>query len=353
MVDFEKFAAESRIKIIKNLENFFIEKERESLPKYFFELEIFSSLSRMVSKGKLTRGTLFLFGCEIYKIGKLNEIIDIACAIELLHTGLLIHDDIIDNDKLRRGLPTIHTYFKEKGEKIGAVNSSHYGTSMGILVGDVAFHFAFELLSNYSGENLGKLLSYYAQEVNRVGLAEGADSHFGQTIEEPSMDEIRAIYRYKTARYTFSMPFTMAGIVANKDKPTIEVLDKIGELAGFIFQIKDDELGLMGTEEKIGKSVGSDIRENKKTIIRKLLYEKVDASELKILNSLFGKKDIFIDDVEKIKKLLKKYNIQGEIDKEIKITMDEINKLFLDLELGEEYKEALQQVLLSNLKRKS
>ncbi len=352
MVNFEEFSKASRDQIIKNLDDFFGKKASEELPKYFYELEIFSSLSQMVSKGKLVRGILFLFACKMYGVKEEKELLDIACAIELLHTGLLIHDDIIDNDDLRRGLSTIHTYFKEKGKKIGATDASHYGVSMGILVGDAAFYCAIELLSRYRGARAINLLGYYSREVNRVILAEGADSEFGQTNIEPTSEEIEGIYHYKTARYTFSMPFTMAGIVAGITDARLEIMDKIGELAGFIFQLKDDELGLLGTEEKIGKPVGSDVRENKKTAIRKLLYEMVNDSEKELLNTLFGKQNITRDEVNKVKELIEKYEIQKKINIQVEEIMEEIHKLFNNLEVDDEYKKVLQEMLIFNIKRK-
>jgi len=352
MLSFEQFSLTAREDITRNLQEFFEEKQAENLPDYFYQLGMYSSLANVVSKGKLVRGTLFLFSCEMFGVSRKKELIDIASAIELLHTGLLIHDDIIDNDDLRRGIPTIHALFKNKGEELGIHDATHYGVTMGVLAGDAAFHSAIELLSRYQGENMGRLLRYYASEVNRVILAEGADSELGQTAIEPTTEEIKGIYQYKTARYTFSMPFTMAGIVAGVESATIETMDKIGELAGFIFQLKDDELGLVGSEEKIGKPVGSDIRENKKTLIRKLLYERVDESELSQLNSVFGKPSISRNEIQIVKDLLEKYQIQKEVDGQVELIMNEIQGLFNGLSVDNEYKKILQEMLLFNLKRR-
>lgn len=353
MINFEEFSLKSRKEITSNLEDFFKQKRQENLPKYFYELGILNAVSNIVSKGKLVRGTLFLFACEIYKVKRDKSLLDIASAIELLHTGLLIHDDIIDNDELRRGMQTIHASYKERGKKLGALNPSHYGISMGIVAGDIAFHCALELLGNYKGERLDRLVKYFGSEVVRVVLAEGADSELGQTISEPTTEDIKGIYQYKTARYTFSMPFTMAGIVGNASDIQIESLDKIGELVGFIFQLKDDEIGLLGTEEEIGKPVGSDIRENKKTIIRKLLFEKVNENEKDALSSIFGKEAVSSEEVITVRELVSKYKIREEIDAQIGLILDEIEKLFNDLKINEEYIIVLKEMLRFNLERKN
>lgn len=353
MINFDKFAIDARQKIINNLEEYFSSKKGEGLPVYFYNLELLSSLSSLVPKGKLLRGTLFLLACQMYNVKRTKEIINIASAIELLHTGMLIHDDIIDSDELRRGMPTINAYFKKRGEKINAVDPYHYGISMAILVGDIAYHCAMELLSSFNEKSLGKLLKYYAVEINKIGIAEGADTEFGLTKREPKKGEILAIYKYKTARYTFAMPFTMAGMIAGVSEKQIETMEEIGELAGLIFQMKDDELGLLGSEEEIGKPVGSDIRENKKTIIRELLYARGNKNDKKILNSLFGKKTITTEDIGTIKGLLKKYEIEKELENQIQTIENRIKKLFEGLEIEEKYKIMLREILLYNMQRKN
>lgn len=352
MLSFEDFSLKAREEITQNLKEFFEQQAQENLPQYFYDLELISALSNLVPKGKLVRGTLFLFACEMYGVKEEKSLTDIACAIELLHTGLLIHDDIIDNDDLRRGVRTIHASYRDRGGKLGAISDSHYGISMGLLAGDLAFHYALELLASYKGENLGRLLKYYGSEIIRVGLAEGADVELGQTTKEPTTEDIKGIYQYKTARYTFSMPFTMAGIIAGVDDGQIETMDKLGELVGFIFQLKDDELGLVGTEEQIGKPVGSDIRENKKTLVRKLLFDKASEEERRMLFSLFGKEAISAEEVEVVKQLINKYTIQDEIDQQVGLILEEIQKLFQELRIEKEYKDVLQEMFSFNLRRK-
>lgn len=352
MINFEAFSLEAREKITQNLKDFFEKKSQENLPQYFYDMEILSALSNIVTKGKLVRGTLFLFTCEMYKAKEEKALLDIACAIELLHTGLLVHDDIIDNDDLRRGLRTIHASYRDRGESLHAIDPSHYGVSMGLIAGDVAFHCALELLGSYKGEGLDRLIKYYGSEVARVALAEGADSELGQTAKEPTTEDIKGIYQFKTARYTFSMPFTMAGIVAGVNNVQIEAMDKLGELVGFIFQLKDDELGLVGTEEQIGKPVGSDIRENKKTIARKLLFENVTYEEREILQSIFGNHTVTPQNVETVKELIKKYNIQEEINSQVELILTDIQKIFKEIKVDEEYRNALEEMLSFNLKRK-
>jgi geranylgeranyl diphosphate synthase type I len=348
---FQEYASSSRILISDNLKQFFEEKKKEDLPTIFKEQGLVESLEEFALRGKLVRGTLFLLATEMLGLKLEKELIDISCAIEIMHSSLLTQDDIIDNDYTRRGAPTIFAKYSEDGEKIKAFDPYHYGISTAIVVADVAFFFAIELLSNYDKPQLSKLLKYYAHEIYLVSLAESADSIFGQTKIEPSKEDIYSVYLYKTARYTFSLPFEMAAIVSKVPDVTRKTLSEMGQFLGIIFQLKDDELGLFGDENTIGKPVGSDIRENKKTLIRALLYEKATDTELKILDSCFGNAKVGPSDIDLLKELYEKHEIKSYIDREIKEIMAKVWKLFENLDVADSYKEILKGLLEFNLQR--
>jgi geranylgeranyl diphosphate synthase type I len=219
---------------------------------------------------------------------------DIAAAYELIHSSLLVHDDIMDRDRLRRGAPTIFRQYEELGEREGVAEPGHFGTSLGICAGDVGFFLAFEMLSGigmgvspgsaaYEAENrfpdaLGcrvqRILRLWAEELTPVGLAQMEDVAFGVSSRVPGVEEVLSLYRYKTARYTFSLPLATGAIAAGSDKETARRLEELGERLGILFQMKDDEIGLYGDEDEIGKPPGSDIKEGKKTLLSLALAEK-------------------------------------------------------------------------------
>lgn len=347
---FKDYSINSRRLIEENLINFLNDTKKEEIPDTFKKQEVITTLTEFVTKGKLIRGTLFLLSLEMLDIEISKEHIDIACAIELVHSALLIQDDVIDNDKTRRGGKTVFATYEQRGEEIKAIDPRHYGISIAIVAADVAIFLAVELLSHYKGRATKELLAFYAHEIYHVATAQGIDSEFGQSEVEPTKEDIYAVYKYKTARYTFSLPFVMAGIVAG-NKNVSKQLEELGEIAGLIFQIKDDYIGLLGDEEVIGKPVGSDIRENKKTVIRALLYEFASNAEKGILDSSFGNQNLLQEEISKIKKLVEKYKISTIINNEIIEIMQKGWKIFESLDVNKKYKAVLKDLLEFNLNR--
>lgn len=341
---FEEYSKNSKEQIIRYLQGVFDKKRDEEIIKIFKNQDTLTVLEDFIRKGKFVRGTLFLLTCQFLGQEIDEKKVAIACAIELVHSGLLIQDDIIDNDTLRRGSKTIFSHFEEVGKEIGAKNPYHYGISTAIVVSDIAFFTAFEILSSYNLPALPDILAFYSREIYRVSLAEGIDSEFGQTEGEPTDEDIYAVYLYKTARYTFSMPFLLASVVSNTDHKIKKQLEKIGELLGIIFQIKDDVIGFFGDEEVIGKPVGSDIRENKKTIVRSLLFKSAHSSEKAFLNSVFGNQSLTYDDVACIQDIAIRYKIEEQLNKKMDTYMDEALSIFDSLEIENEYSKTLKDL---------
>lgn len=348
---FQDYSSRSRKLIEEKLKNFFVSNKGENIPQVFKRQKALEVLEEFVLKGKLIRGTLFLLSVELLGEKITEKHVAIAVAIELVHSALLIQDDIIDNDFKRRGGKTVFALYEEEGKKIKANSPYHYGISIAIIVSDVAFFLAFELLASYNEPELSQILNFYSHEIYLVALAEGIDSEFGQTPTEPDESDIYSVYHYKTARYTFSLPFVMAGIAAKSEDKIIRKLEKIGEAAGIIFQIKDDIIGLFGNEEVIGKPVGSDIREDKKTLIRAMLYKNVNSSEMELLKQTFGNAEISDKQIESIRELARKHLIEDALDKKINDIMNEVWENFKMLDAREEYKLILKDLLVYNLRR--
>lgn len=352
-MDFDKFLQRSRKKIKAHLKEFIKDKKAERAPKLFSGRKYLESLEEFVTRGKLLRGSLFLLMVEGLG-GKVDKgALDIACAIELTHSALLIQDDIIDKDNLRRGEKTIHTKYSEIGKSEKASDPYHYGISSAIIISDLAFFTAFELLADCDKRIVNEIVKYYSKEIQNVILAEGVDSAFGLTDKNASLQNIEDIYFYKTARYTFSLPFELASIFTSGLTDTRKSLSRLGELIGMVFQIKDDELGFLGEELKIGKPVGNDIRENKKTIIRHFLFAKADRKIKKELEGIFGNQEIGREEVNKVRNIYKKLLLQETIDREIKKYMDEAWEIYKKIPLERSYKKILKELLEFNISRSS
>jgi len=294
-----------RKKIKAFLVSFLKQKEKE-----YKKREVMQKLSAFSVSGKLVRGSLVCFIYELFMKEISEEVVKAAAAVELIHGAFLIHDDIMDQDVLRRGEKTISAQYEELGKKLSFPNPSHFGESIGICIGDIAYFLGFSLLSEIQQR---EVFTFCSHEFTNVALAQIDDVYNGESPTNVEEDAILSTYIHKTGRYTFSVPFAIGTILAKEKNEIREALETLGELFGLLFQLKDDELGLFGREEKIGKSIGSDIKENKKTLFRKYLFDNALLSEKQTLQNLFGNEKISKDDIAFVVKLMEKYHIKGKV----------------------------------------
>lgn len=275
--------------------------------------------------------------------GKLTEeVFNAATALEIMQAGVLIQDDFMDNDYTRRGQRSVFAQFYDQGKTQGTVNPLLYGQSMATCVGDIAYFLAFELLSTTNNINI---LQLFSREWQLVGAGQMMDIDFSSRSYEPTEAEVMTIYTYKTARYSFCLPLSIGALLGNADNKIIKALDMIGEKMGIIFQIKDDELGLFGDEKRLGKPVGSDIRENKKTLIRAMLNKMASEKEKKHMSQIYGKTDISENDITYIKDLIKEYSILGDIHKKVDEMEKEINTLIEEIPIRKNYQSLLTELI--------
>lgn len=311
-------------------------------------------IAEFSTRGKMIRGALVEFTAGMLGRPGTPEALDLAMAMELIQSGFLIHDDIMDRDELRRGLPTISAHYAELGKKGGYSDPAHFGLSMGICAGDIAFFLANDINSCLDAADHIKLAlqDKITTEIIKVGLAQMEDVFFGARPEIPLEKEILNVYRFKTARYTFSLPMACGAIVAGRDKTLIEKLETLGELFGIIFQVKDDELGLFGTTDDIGKVAGSDISEGKKTIFTSLLLEKAATAEKKQIESILSKPGATDAEVRMVQEMARSYNITGLVNEKVHYLAENARAICAELPVTADYKAALEELLVYNLERK-
>lgn len=350
---FEEYFSNSKSEIESHLRKIIRERNNLEIPNSLDDLNLLPEIEDFALRGKFLRGTLFLLTCQILGQNITDENLSIAVSIELVHSALLMQDDIIDNDNLRRGKPTVFAKYETRGREIKVTDPLHYGRSMAIVASDVCIFLAYEILSQIKNKNTPEMLKCFSREIYLTALAEGLDTELGQIYREATKEDILSVYRYKTARYTFSMAFLMGCIYSNADEDTKKILDEIGEKAGIIFQLKDDEMGFFGEEKDIGKPVGSDIRENKKTLLRYFLFNKASSDEKNKLDEYFGNSRLSTEQIAEVRLLAEKYGILRESEKYIDSNMKEIDILFTSISIKNEYMDILKKLLIYNLKRTS
>ena len=237
----------------------------------------------LTAGGKRLRPALVLEGYRIFK-DDYEKAARFACAMEMVHTFSLIHDDLpaIDNDDFRRGKPTNHKVF---------------GECTAILAGDGLLDFAYKVISDdmLDGENLinkVKAFSIFSNNVFDMIKGEFVDTDLeGKDI---SFDELMYMHKNKTGAL-IKASLLMGAVLAGADDKNIEVLREYADLIGLTFQIKDDILSETGDEKVLGKPVGHDSVSGKRTFVTVLGVEKaekwLDELTEKAINVLGGISD--------------------------------------------------------------
>lgn len=255
--------------------------------------DVLGRLAAFTAKGKLLRGGLVCLGQEMTGRRLSRAAVAAGAALELVQSALLIHDDIMDRDERRRGAPALHRQYAGLGRAKGVPDPDRFGESLGICAGEIALFMAFEALAGLPGPRRRAVEAQrlFAAEFALVGLGQMQDVALGAVPGPVSERQVLELYRFKTARYSFSLPLRLGWGLGGGDAATAEKLERCGEALGVLFQMKDDELGLVGDESVTGKPVGSDLRQGKKTLHYLRLRRRASAEDRATLQAVFGRPD--------------------------------------------------------------
>ncbi|MHA1124953.1 MAG: polyprenyl synthetase family protein [Candidatus Heimdallarchaeota archaeon] len=231
-----------------------------------------------------------------------------SLAIELLHSGSLLHDDVIDKDETRRGKPSFYVIFREMyKEKVNThkVKSQDFGEAMSIFAGDLCFPYAIEsiITSGFPEDRKVKALNAFTEAFKEVidgVIIETGASVFNESTEEEYM---RMIY-LKTGALIRKAVEIGALLGAGSDKQIQALVDFCDNL-GKAFQIQDDVLGVFADPKVLGKPVGGDIREGKFTILRIIALKNGTAEQKKRIGQLMGKEDLTEDELHEVQVIFK------------------------------------------------
>lgn len=217
-------------------------------PKPLHEAMRYSALAT----GKRLRPSLCLASCEAVG-GDPSEALDAACALELVHTFSLIHDDLpaIDDDDLRRGRPTCHVQF---------------GEAMAVLAGDALFALAFEVLAqcHRDAARVAAVVRTVSTATGSLGLVGGETMDILAEGTDAGLEHLQEIHRRKTGAL-IAASCVCGAILGGGSPDQVAIVRRFGDSIGLAFQIYDDVLNVVSTAEELGKAVGSDAGKRKLT----------------------------------------------------------------------------------------
>jgi geranylgeranyl diphosphate synthase type I len=313
-------------------------------------------LADFSTKGKMLRGTFVMLGYEMFteidnSTPEKNEythedVLRVAVAMELSQAAILIHDDIMDNDRTRRGNKTIFAHYAEDAAYHNISIPDEYGKSMAMIVGDAGLFLTYELIGSIDVDPAirSRIMNRYSKEMLKTCLGQFLDYHYGKTTQERSLDEIKRMYHLKTRSYTFTLPLMMGAYLAGKTDDELTVLEEIATYMGEVFQIKDDELGLFGDATKTGKAVGSDIAEDKKTLFRAELFNNATPEEKSQLQNIFGKL-LSEENVKYVQELLESYGIRKNLQEKVQINSKKAHELLAKLSISDEARNLFRELV--------
>ncbi len=304
---------------IKDAMNYYQKQVEQCLAAFFDEkiskcekisplaCELMCSLKEFSLRGgKRIRPILAIFGYKAVSPADNPAILQAALAVELMESFLLVHDDILDQDDFRRGYYSMHKVYELKAKKLyPAGDPKQFGISMAIMAGDILSILGSEAITR---SNFPEALKIKAiDKFNRVII----NTAFGEVMDvvaelkpEVSEFDILKVNELKTAIYTIEGPLHIGAILAGASQRQLDTLTRYAIPLGQAYQVHDDILGMFGDEKKLGKPVGSDLKEGKKTILLLKALQLAKERQIEAIMRALGNKSITQKQIEEIRNII-------------------------------------------------
>ena len=276
---------------LKNLvENKLLDVNRQIKYRLTSEINLIHKMTsyHLKSGGKKIRPLLTLGAAKLCEYKNGNRDVNLAACVELIHNATLLHDDVIDNSELRRGIKT---------------SNDIWGNQSSILVGDYLLSRCFEMMVEDGSLEILKLLSSTSSKIAQGEVLQLEYKNEIDILEETYFN----IINLKTASL-FAASTKVGACIADKSKKEKDALESYGRNLGIAFQIADDALDYYSTKTIFGKEIGKDFFEGKVTLPIIFLYQKINIEEKFFLETIFKKKNRSKAEFSKVQDLIKKYD---------------------------------------------
>ncbi len=258
----------------------------------------------LLAGGKRIRPVIVILSCESLG-GSREDAVNPALAVEIFHNFTLVHDDIMDNADIRRGLQTIH--------KKWDINTA-------ILSGDAMFALAYKLLSQTNSARVKEIFDSFTQSAIEVCEGQSLDLDLETSFEVGIDDYIKMISK-KTASLIKNSA-KIGALIANGSDEQVQALENYGFNLGIAFQLMDDLLDVVADSVEFGKSIGSDIINGKRTFLLLKAMEKVRGKDKEIIEKVFAKDGLDLSIVAEVREIYFRYGIIDETQKMVRFYTD-------------------------------
>jgi len=266
----------------------------------------------MSGRGKRIRPLILILTCAAFG-GNIENALDAAIAIEILHNFTLVHDDIMDNADTRRSKETIH---------------KKWDVSTAILVGDELIGLSYRSLLNTNSNRIEEIVKAFTNGVIDVCEGQALDNQF-ENRANVNLDDYMVMIEKKTAELLM-ISSVIGALIADASEKDIQIINEYSLNLGLAFQIHDDLLDVIADEKKFGKKIGGDILERKKTF---LYLKSIESGNYVLTDKLTGLYES--NDLSRVNEVIiiyKELNIIEQTISEIKKYTELANRSLLKLQ---------------------
>ncbi|MBO5044390.1 MAG: polyprenyl synthetase family protein [Alistipes sp.] len=313
--------------ILDLFENHLAQIQLPEEPKDLYAPIIYS----MSGGGKRIRPTLLLLVCEAFG-GKLQDALPAASAVEMFHNFTLLHDDIMDNADVRRGKPSVF---------------ARWGENVAILSGDAMMIYAYRLLSGAPADKLPRIMDIFTTMALQVCEGQQYDMDF-EKRQKVSVVEYMNMIELKTS-VLLAGAAMIGAVLGDASEGDCKKIYRYALELGLAFQQQDDLLDSYGTVEELGKRIGGDILEGKKTCLMLNAMSRATESDRDILRSTHLDEKLSEDEkIARVKEVYDRYDVPRTIQQQISLRFERALAILDTLEISAERTEHLR-VFAQNL----
>ena len=313
--------------ILNLFENYLAQIQFPEEPEQLYKPILYS----MSGGGKRIRPTLLMLACEAFG-GDVQQALPAAAAVEMFHNFTLLHDDIMDNAEVRRGKPSVY---------------ASWGNNVAILSGDAMMIYSYRLLSKVPSEKLASIMEILTTTALQVCEGQQYDMDF-ESRQKVSVVEYMHMIELKTS-VLLAGAAAIGAVLGDASEEDCRQIYRYALELGLAFQLQDDLLDSYGTQEELGKRIGGDILEGKKTCLMLNAMSRATEEDREVLRSTHLDKSLSEDEkIARVKAIYDKYDIPHLINQQISLRFDRALSILDSLAIPKERTEHLR-VFAQNL----
>lgn len=311
-------------------------------------------ITQMVAGGKRLRPAFCIWGYLAAGGEDVTSGLRAAASLELLQASALIHDDVMDDSDLRRGLPSAHRWFAMRHREYGwSGDADRFGEGGAILLGDLCLSLSDELLyrSGFGSEPLARAKLVFDRMRTELMAGQYLDL-LEQARGGGSRERALLVARYKTAKYTIERPLHLGAVLAGADDSLLTALSAYGLPLGEAFQLRDDVLGVFGDPAEAGKPAGDDLREGKRTLLVATAMERATAEQAARLTKGLGDPMLSPDGIDELRNVIVACGALDEVESVISQRTAEAVAALGSAPIPDEARAALNELAIAATERR-